>query len=44
MAILDINLAQELASVDRDTLSLVFLYLGKAYNTVDWGRLLTTLE
>ena len=43
-AILELKLAQELASVDQDPLFLVFLDLLKAYDTVDWVRLLTTLE
>ena len=41
---LDLNLDQELASIDQYPLFLVFLYLQNAYNTVDRGRLLTTLE
>ena len=42
--ILEMKLVQDLASVDQDHLFLVFLYLCKACNTVDRGRLLTTLE
>ena len=43
-AILELKLAQELASVDQDPLFLVFLDLKRSYDTVDCGRLLTTLE
>ena len=43
-AIMDLKLAQELASADQDPLFLVFLDLRKAYDTVDCGLLLTTLE
>ena len=35
---------QELESVDQDPLLLVFLDLRKAYDNLDWGRLLNTLE
>ena len=42
--ILELNLDQELARIDQDTLFLVFLYLQNAYNNVDRGRLLITLE
>ena len=43
-AILELKLAQEIASIDQDTLLLVFLDLQKAYDTVDCGHILTTLE
>ena len=42
--ILELNLDQELARIDQDTLFLVFLYLQNAYNNVDRGRLLIPLE
>ena len=41
-AILELNLAQEIDSMDQYPLFLFFLDLHKAYNTVDRGRLLTT--
>ena len=44
MVILELNMEQELASVDQDLMFLVFLDLQKAYNNIDRGRLLTTLE
>ena len=37
---MELKLAQELASVDHDPIVMVFLYLRKAYNTVDRGRLI----
>ena len=43
-ATMELNLAQELVSTDKDPLFLVFLDLSKAYNTVDRGRLIRTLE
>ena len=43
-AIIKLNLAQELASIDQDPLLLVFLDLRKAYDTVDRERLLITLK
>ena len=43
-AILGLKLAQNLTSVDQDPMFLFFLDLKKAYNTVDFGRLLTTLD
>ena len=43
-AIMKLNIAQELASVDHDPLLQVFLYLRKAYNTVDRKRLIQILE
>ena len=43
-AIMELKLAPELASIDQDPLFLVLLYLRKAYDTVDWERLLVTLE
>ena len=42
--IMELNLVQDLSSMDQDPLLLVFLDLQKAYDTVDCGRLLTTLE
>ena len=42
--ILELNLTQELARFEQDPLLLVFLDLRKAYDTVDWGRLLANLE
>ena len=44
MAIMELNLAQELASTDQEPLFLVLLDLWKAYNTVDRDRLIITLE
>ena len=41
---MDLNLAQELASVDHDPLLLVFLDFHKVYNTVDSYRRIHTLE
>ena len=43
-AILEIKLAQELESVDQDTLFLLFLDLSKSYYNLYQGRLLQTLE
>ena len=43
ISILDIKLAQELASVYKEPLLLVFIYLQKTYANVDRGRFLTTL-
>ena len=43
-AIMELNLAQELASIDQDPLLLVFLDLRKAYDTVGRERLLITLK
>ena len=44
MATLELKLVQELVSVDHDPLFLVLMYLKKAYDTVDQGRLLNILE
>ena len=43
-AIIELFFPQELASIDQDTLCLVYLDLRKAYDTVDRDRLLITLE
>ena len=43
-AIMKLNLAQELASVDQKPLFLVFLDLRKTYDNQYCGRLLKTLE
>ena len=40
MAIADINMAQEIASIKQDPLFLVFLDLWKYYNTLECVRLL----
>ena len=42
--IMDLKLAQELASIDQDPLFLIFLDLRKAHDTVEWDRPLITLE
>ena len=44
MDIMELNLAQDLARIDQDSLFLVFLDLRKACDTVDQDRLLITLE
>ena len=44
MDIMELNPAQELASIDQSPLFLVFLDLRKAYDTVDQERLIITLE
>ena len=44
MAIMELKLAQELVSIDQEPLCLVLMDLRKSYDTVDWDRLLTTLE
>ena len=43
-AIMELNLAQELASIDQSPLLLVFLDLRKAFDIVDLARLLMTPE
>ena len=43
-AIMELNLAQEIASIEQDPLFLVFLDLRKAYDTVDQDRLLIKLK
>ena len=43
-AILELKLVQELDSVDQGPPFLIFLYLRKAYETVDCGQLQKTLE
>ena len=42
--IMDLKLAQELASIDQDPLFLIFLDLRKDYGTMDRDRILITLE
>ena len=42
-AIMELKLAQDLASVVQDTQLLVLFDLSKAYNNLYWGRLLQTL-
>ena len=41
---MELKLAQDLTSIYQDSLFLVFLYLRKAYDTVERDRLLITLE
>ena len=41
---MELNLAQEIASIYQSPLFLVFLNPRKAYNTMDLERLLITLE
>ena len=43
-AIMELKIMQELACVDQDPIFLVFLDLRKAYDNLDRGRLLNTLE
>ena len=43
-AIIELNLAQDLISVYRDPLFLVFLDLSKAYDTIGRDRLIQTLK
>ena len=43
-AIMELKLAQDLASIDQDPLFLVFLDILKAYDTVDQDRLIITLK
>ena len=44
VAIMDLNLSQDIASIDQSPLFLVFLNPRKAYDTMDLERLLITLE
>ena len=44
MAIMDLNMTQDLAIIDQDLLLLVFQDLCKAYNTLDRRQHLQTLE
>ena len=44
MSIMELKLAQELASIDQDPLFLIFLDLRKDYGTMDRDRILITLE
>ena len=41
---IELKISQELSSVNQEPLFLVFLNLKKAYDTVDHGRLIRTLE
>ena len=43
-AIMELKLVQELTIVDQEPLFLVFLYLQKAYDNLDCGCLLKSLE
>ena len=43
-AIMELKIAQELTRMDHKILFLIFLELSKAYNNVDRGRLIWTLE
>ena len=43
-AIMMLNIAQDFVSIDQDPLFLVFLDFWRAYDTMDWYRLLITLE
>ena len=43
-AIIELNLTQELSSIDHGPLFRVFLDLRKSYDTMDRDRLLQTLE
>ena len=43
-AVMELNLVQELSSVDNEPVFLVLLYLQKAYDTVYRDRLIKTLE
>ena len=42
-AIMELKLAHELFRIDQYPLLLIFLDLTKAYNTMDWDRLLITM-
>ena len=44
MEIFELNISQELASMDQDSLFMVLIELKKAYDTVYRGRLLKILE
>ena len=43
-AIMELKIAQDLSSIYQDPLFLVFLYLHKAYDTIDWDCLIITLD
>ena len=43
-AIMELKLSQELASIDQESLFLVFFDLQKAYDSVERDRLIQTLE
>ena len=43
-AIMELKIAHDLARIDQELIFLVFLDLRKAYDTMDWDRLLITLE
>ena len=42
--IMQLNMAQEIASIDQDPLLMVLLDLSKEYETLDRGRIIQTLE
>ena len=44
MVTMDLNLAQDFASIDQYSLLLVLFDLRKSYGTVDHGRLIRALE
>ena len=44
MAILELKVSQDLTSINQYPLFLMFLELCKAYDTLEWGHLLKTLE
>ena len=41
---MELNISQEIASVDHGLLFMLFINLGKTYYTVDRDRLINTLE
>ena len=43
-AIMEVNLVQELSRIDQYPLLLILLDLNKAYNTMDWDHLISTLD
>ena len=44
MSIMDLNIAQDLYSIDQDPLLLVLLELRKSYDTLERRRIIHTLE